>query len=389
MGKRLKVRKALRSLVIEKMINEPHRTNADLGRELSIGASTVQLWASKDRRVQEARDKCRNDAQKQLGIEVERLMKNHMTFEEAKNVIRKGALDDGQPAPGRVQIIRALESHIGSKKAQKLIESRNQERRESKLEPVKAWVKGMPFGEVCRLYSIAKGTLYWRLETMKKPKELQMKVYAKLPKMSRILGPTTQVTNTKPPSDSIFKPGRSELINQVTNNFEGQAAIIELARLRGSTHWYVPANDLHLVAKHLTGGQDTFLSSVEAFIQTSSDDGRISWIDVIWATGKKTKYPIAAFEIVLSGQLTNALARFVDLAKTNPCSTVKAIVVVKPEHVNRTRSEMNRLCFERLDAITTTTVRVLEALQMPHVGGWTLEYLCNFLDVLKYDEKAA
>lgn len=371
------------------MINEPRRTNVDLGRELGIGTSTMQVWATKDRRVREARKKCRDDAQKQLGQEVERLMNNHMTFEEARNVIRKGALDDGQPAPGRAQIIRALESHIGPNKAQKLIERRNQERRESKLEPVKAWVNGMPFEEVCRRYSIAKGTLYWRLETMEKPNELQAKVNAKLPKISRILGPTTQAEHTKSPSGSIFKPGRSELINQITNNFEGQAAIVELARLRDGTHWYVPANDLHLTAKYLTGGQDTFVRSVEDFIQTSSDDGKTSWIDVIWATGKKRKHPSAAFEIDVSGERTNALTRFADLAKTNPCITVKAIIVVRPEHVNRTISEMNRPCFESLNAIVTTTVRVLEALQMPHVGGWTDEYLFKFLDVLKCDEKAA
>ena len=374
---------------MEKMINEPHRTNADLGRELGIGASTMQIWATKDRRVQEARKKCRDDAQKKLGQEVERLLNNDKTFEEAKNIIRKEALDDGQPAPGRDLIIRALENHIGTKKAQKLVERRNQERRESKLESVKAWVNGMPFEEVCRRYSVAKGTLYWRLETMEKPKELQAKVNAKLPKLSRILGPTTQAEHTKFPSGPIFKPGRSELINQITHNFEGQAAIVELARLRDGTHWYVPANDLHLTAKYLTGGQDTFVRSVEAFIQTLSDDGKASWIDVIWATGKKRKHPIAAFEIDVSGQRTNALTRFEDLAKANPSINVKAIIVVRPEHVNRTIFEMNRPCFDSLNPIVTTTVRVLEALQTPHVGGWTDEYLFNFLDVLKCDEKAA
>lgn len=389
MGTRLKVTRKLRLLVIEKMINEPHRTSADLGRELGIGMSTIQNWATKDSRVREAREKCRNDAQKRLGKEVERLMQNHMTFEEARNAIRKGALDDGQPAPGRVQIIRALESHIGSNKAHKFIERRNQERQESKLESVKAWVNGMPFGEVCRHFSIEKGTLYWRLEKMKKPKELQAKINAKLPKISRKRAPAIQAEHTKSPLGSIFKPGRSELINQVTNNFEGQAAIVELARLREGTHWYVPANDLHLAAKYLTGGQDTFVRSVEDFIQTLSDDGKASWIDVIWATGKKRKHPIAAFEIDVSGERTNALTRFADLAKTNPCITVKAIIVVKPEHVNRTTSEMRRPCFDSLAVIVTTTVRVLEALHMPHVGGWASEYLFNFLDVLKCDGKAA
>lgn len=371
------------------MINEPHRTNADLGRELGIGTSTMQNWATKDSRVQEARKKHINDAQKQLGTEVEHLMNNHKTFDEAITFIRERALDDGQPAPGRLKILRALENHMGPKKAQKLIERRNQERRESKVESVKAWVNGMPFKEVCRRYSIAKGTLYWRLETMEKPKELQARVNAKLPKLARTLGPETQAENTKSSPSSIFEPGRNELIDQITNNFEGQAAIVELARLRDGTHWYVPANDLHSTAKHLTGGQETYIRSVEEFIQTLRDDGKASWIDVIWAAGKKRKHPIAAFEIDISGQRTNALTRFDDLAKANPCISVKAIIVVKPEHVNRTISEMNRPCFENLNTIVTTTARVLEALHTPHVGGWTDEYLFSFLDVQTNDKKSA
>ena len=309
-------------------------------------------------------------------------MKNDMTFEEARNEICKMALEDGQIAPGRNQIVHALQRHMGLDKAQKFIERRNQARKDSKLAPVRAWVNGMSFGEVCRFYSIARGTLYWRLEKMEKPRELQAKVNAKLPKISRKLAVETQAEHMKPPVDATFKSGRSELINQITNNSEGQAAIVELARLRDGTQWYVPASDLNLTAKHLTGGQETFLRSVESFFQTSSDGGKTSWIDVIWVAGKKRKHPIAAFEIDVSGQRTNALARFADLVEANRSLTVKSVIVVKPEHVKRTISEKERPCFDSLDVIVTTTIRVLEALKTPHVGGWTSEYLFNFLDVV-------
>ena len=388
-GKRLKVPRELQSLVTEKMINEPHKTNADLGRELGVGMSTMQSWATKDPRVQLARTEHKDKAQKELGKEVERLMKNHKTFAEAKKIIRKEALDDGQRVPGSRQIIRALESHLGRNKAKKFIGRRDQERRESMLEAVNAWLNGMRFEEVCRQYLIAKSTLYWRLEKMEKPKELQARVNARLPKISRNLSPTTQAEQMKFSSDSIFKPGRSELINQITNNFDGQAAIVELARKRDDTHWYVPPNDLQLTAKHLTGGQETFESSVDDFIQTSSDNGKISWIDVFWVTGKKRKHPFAAFEIDISGERTNALTRFADLSKANPCINVKVIIVVKPEHLNRTIAEVNRPCFEDLDVIVSTTDRVLEALRMPHVGRWEYKHLFAFLDVQNYDEKAS
>lgn len=389
MGKKLKITSELRSLVVHKMINEPQKTNAEIGRELNIGTSTIQCWATKHHQVQESREKYRQVVRNQLGKDAERHMKNHMTFAEAVRAIRKEASDLEQPVPGKIRICRALEFVLGRKKAQKLVERRNHERRESKLEPVKAWVNGMPFGEVCSRYSISKSTLYYQLEKMRKPKELQAKVNAKLPKLKRAFDPKPRTELQQIPSVSAFSAGRNQPIDQITNNFEGQAAIVELARLRHDICWYVPASDLRLVAEHLTGGQDSFVSSVEVFIQTLDDVGKTSWIDVIWIAGKKRKHPAAAFEIDISGQRTNALARFQDLVKANPHINTKKIIVVKPEHVKKAVSEMNRPCFENLEVIVTTTTRILEALHMPHIGAWTDEYLFDFLDAMKGGQRCA
>lgn len=140
------------------MLNEPQKTNAEIGRELNIGTSTIQCWAAKNHQVQESREKYRQVVRNQLVKDAERHMKNHMTFAEAVGAIRKKASDLEQPVPGKVRIYRALEFVLGRKKAQKLVERRNYERRESKLESVNAWLNGMSFDEVCHRYSIAKAT---------------------------------------------------------------------------------------------------------------------------------------------------------------------------------------------------------------------------------------
>lgn len=388
MGQQHRVTKELQSLIKQKMMDEPHRSYSELARILGISTSTLQYWAANDPQVQKVRQDCSNNAQKQLGEELKALLNNHRTFAEAKNIIRKRAKDDDQPLPGRIKLISALKSVMGDKQAMKLIETRNEERRDSRIEAVKAWVDGMSFKEVCGHYGIAKSTLYWRLEKMEKPKELQAKVNAKLPKILRKRGSNSETKKRNSPSTSVFTAGRSVLINQITSNFEGQAALVELARLRDNTHWYVPKNDLHLTAKHLTGGHDTFVPSVEEFIQTSDVNGKQAWIDVIWASGKKRKHPIAAFEIDISGERTNALTRFQDLVDANPSITIKLFIVVKPKHVDKTNSELERPCFENLDVKITTTDLILEALKMPYVEGWDINFLFDFLDVLKPNKRA-
>jgi len=142
LGKKLKITSELRSLVVQKMLNEPQKTNAEIGRELNIGTSTIQCWAAKNHQVQESREKYRQVVRNQLVKDAERHMKNHMTFAEAVGAIRKKASDLEQPVPGKVRIYRALEFVLGRKKAQKLVERRNYERRESKLESVNAWLNG-------------------------------------------------------------------------------------------------------------------------------------------------------------------------------------------------------------------------------------------------------